>query len=301
MARSGFSRALKPVLVIEGGKVDDPDDPGGRTNQGVTQAVYNAWLRGAGRKPKDVYLMTPMERDAIYKKRYWDVIGGDKLPEGVDYCVFDGAVNSGASQSVKWLQRALGTHYRSTVDGQMGVMTLEAVVNYPNHDQLIDFTCDRRKAFLRALRTYKKYGKGWERRVNDVEKRGQAWASGNVGPPINHIPLASVKARIEDAKSLPVKAIADAGVGAGGTVTTASGTGYGFTEMFDTTKSTLSELWYIETIQYVLLGITVLGLVIGLGSGAYRWYAHRKEAKLRDALDLDAAPVRADVVETADA
>lgn len=120
----GFDRALPHVLVHEGGKVDHPKDPGGRTNKGVTQRVYNAWRSKSNLPPRDVYLIADMEVAAIYRFQYWDAIMGDRLPEGVGYVVFDGAVNSGPKQSIKWLQRALSSLYTGKVDGVMGALTL---------------------------------------------------------------------------------------------------------------------------------------------------------------------------------
>lgn len=298
MTTSGFNRSLKRVLVHEGGKVDDPRDPGGRTNQGVTQKVFDAYLRSAGKKPRDVYSMTNAERDAIYRRRYWDVVGGDKLPAGVDYVVFDGAVNSGPVQSLKWLQRALGTRYTGKLDGQGGMMTFDAIEDFPDHKKLVDLICDRRMAFLLALTTFKVFGKGWKSRVDSVRATGQAWASGNKEPPGDHIPKAQAKANVEDAQPMPVMAVADMGSSAGATT---AGAGYGASELIDQTKNSLSDFWYIEVIQKILLGLTVAGVTLMVGGIGYRWLAARRKAKLKDALDLEVAPMRGDPPVTVDA
>jgi lysozyme family protein len=124
MTATGFVRAMPRILAHEGGKVDDPQDPGGRTNQGVTQAVYTAYRARLGTTAKDVWEMRPEERDAIYRKQYWDAVNADDLPAGLDYVVFDGAVNSGVSRSAKWLQQALGV----APDGHIGVVTIAATL-----------------------------------------------------------------------------------------------------------------------------------------------------------------------------
>ena len=93
MAKGEFLKALPRELVYEGGKVDDPRDPGGRTNQGVTQATYDAYRRTLGLASQDVYAMGDSERDAIYKGMYWDRDDGDALPVGLDFVVFDAGVN----------------------------------------------------------------------------------------------------------------------------------------------------------------------------------------------------------------
>ena len=120
-----FRDALARVLVHEGGKVDHPADPGGRTNKGVTQRVYNAWRTKSYLPLRDVYLISDLEVEAIYRFQYWDAIKGDQLPPGIGYVVLDGAVNSGPKQSAKWLQRALGFE-PSQVDGMIGSVTLNA-------------------------------------------------------------------------------------------------------------------------------------------------------------------------------
>ena len=113
----GFDRALPHILIHEGGRVNHPKDPGGRTNQGITQRVYNAWSAKSSLPARDVYLIDDAEVAAIYRFQYWEVVHGDVLPEGVGYVLFDGAVNSGPKQAIKWLQRALGSLYAGTVDG----------------------------------------------------------------------------------------------------------------------------------------------------------------------------------------
>lgn len=159
------------ILAHEGGKVDDPQDPGGRTNQGVIQRVYDAYRIRLGLRQRDVYDMDPAERDAIYKDQYWRAIRGDELPAGLDYVVFDGAVNSGPARSIKWLQRALNVE----ADGHIGSITL-AAVREQDAAELIDEICDIRMAFLKSLRTWGRFGKGWTSRVDGVRKVGKAWA-----------------------------------------------------------------------------------------------------------------------------
>lgn len=101
MTETCFTRSMPRILAHEGGKVDDPADPGGRTNQGVIQRVYDAYRIRIGLTPRDVYVMEASERDAIYEDQYWRAIRGDDLPAGLDYVVFDGAVNSGPARSIK--------------------------------------------------------------------------------------------------------------------------------------------------------------------------------------------------------
>lgn len=187
MTDTGFARSLPHVLVYEGGEVDDPQDPGGRTNEGITQRTYNAYRSLSGLSKQDVYLMVPAERDEIYRKQYWDAVRGDDLPSGVDFAVFDGGVNSGPGESIQWLQRALGSLYAGRIDGVFGMGTLAAVNAINDNDGLIDRMEAERLAFLKALPTWGRFGGGWKSRIDQVVHTSQAWATGSVGPaPVFH-------------------------------------------------------------------------------------------------------------------
>lgn len=276
----GFLRALPHILIHEGGKVDHPKDPGGRTNMGVTQRVYNAWRSKSNLPARDVYLIDRMEVEAIYRFQYWDAVMGDALPEGVGYVVFDGAVNSGPKQSIKWLQRALGSLYTGSVDGVMGTLTLQAVGAVRDMDALIGRIIDRREAFLKSLKTWSTFGRGWSRRIAQVEETGQAWATGSVGPQPTFVG-GNEKAPIEDAKKAPGKGAADAATGSG------AGAG-GIAIAIQQAQEQLTPYsaaggW----IQNLVVFLIIIGALLSVGGLAYRWYANRQKAKLDDALDPD--------------
>lgn len=263
------------VLVHEGGKVDDPQDPGGRTNQGVIQRVYDAYRKRKGLEPRDVYDMDAAERDEIYRLQYWNACHCDELPPGVDYAVFDGAVHSGPSQSIKWLQRALGT---VTVDGQMGQATLNAVQEYGNPARLVDAMCDRRLAFLKALRTWPRFGGGWSKRVAGVRKVAKAWA---IRTSVSVEPAEPTpKAPISHAKAMPTRAGADVATTSG----VASG---GIGGALETARSQLEPLAdVIPAVGKIVAFLVIAGVVLMIGGMAYRWYANRQAVALADALDL---------------
>lgn len=279
MTAANYAAALKRVLVFEGGKVDHPKDPGGRTNQGVIQRVYDGWRERKGKPKRDVYLMEPHERDAIYREGYWNQIRGDDLPAGIDVVVFDGAVNSGPQQSIKWLQRALKV---TRIDGVVGPATLAAIDNHPDHDLLIAAICERRMAFLQALKTWPTFKRGWTSRVTQLRQIGQAWATGSVGPQPVFLTGMSAKAQIENAKPLPAKAGADAATGAG----VASG---GLAGALDQARDTLTPLaGGADWIANIVAALAITGVVMTAGGIAYRWYASRRAVDLADALDLPA-------------
>lgn len=282
MAKATFNEALARVLRHEGGKVDDPRDPGGRTNQGVIQRVYDGYRKRKGQKPRDVWLMDARERNEIYRVQYWNAVRGDELPAGVDYVVFDGAVNSGPMQSVKWLQRALRMN---AVDGHIGEATLQAVANHPDHDRLIADICDRRMAFLKALKHWPTYGRGWSRRVDDMRHGGQCWALGSIDPnPVQALADgAGIKASLSDAKSPPATAPADttAGAAAAGTATAAG--------ILESTKEALAPLTgSSKWIDMAFAALVVTGAAVAVGGLLWALYARSKRRDLADALDLAA-------------
>ena len=164
--QANFEKALKAVLHHEGGFVHHKDDPGGMTNLGCTKAV---WEEHCGHEvdEKAMRALTPADVAPLYKRKYWDKIKGDDLPSGVDYIVFDAAINSGPGRAAKWLQATIGVE----VDGGIGPKTLAAVAAFDSK-QLIDDYAKRRLSFLMDLPTWPTFGKGWGRRVEDVRKVG---------------------------------------------------------------------------------------------------------------------------------
>lgn len=149
MTQGNFSQCLRFTLSFEGGKSNDLRDPGGRTNQGITQAVYDDWRRKSGRSRKDVFDMPPEDRDAIYKEGYWDKVLGDYLRPGEDLCVWDFAVNSGPARARDiWLR----------CGGPKAPL-----------DDIVHGLSAYRLSFLHALRTWSYFGAGWGRRVAACE------------------------------------------------------------------------------------------------------------------------------------
>lgn len=271
-----FDYAMPKLLVFEGGWSNHPDDPGGATMKGVIQRVYDAYRQLKKLPKQSVKLITDSELFEIYRKQYWDAVKGDQLPQGVDYVVFDGAVNSGPVQSIKWLQRALGV----TADGMIGQATLGALKAVNDCDALVAKIIERRNAFLRALKTFKTFGKGWMNRTAQVLKIGQAWAFGSVGPEPTYFSNMEKKAVIADAKSRPVKAPADAATGGGAVGLTLTGA---LDQARDTLTPLAGDSALISNIIAAIAITSVLAAAVGI---AYRFYAKKKDAELVDALDL---------------
>lgn len=278
MASSREKEALARVLAHEGGYVNHPADPGGPTNKGVTQRVYDAYRRGKGLGARSVQQISTQEIADIYDRQYWDAVKGDDLPAGVDYVLFDGAVNSGPKQSIIWLQRALGPLYKGRVDGTMGFTTIAAVNAVNDQDALIDRICDQRLAFMRRLRTWPTFGRGWSARVAEVRSIGQAWATGAAPQVANFYDGASAKAFAEDAEAAPMTAPADAAAGAGFGGLGISGTLQGLQEQ-------LSPFSYTsEWIGKIIVILAIVSALLAAGGLAYSWYARRKAKRLAEAM-----------------
>jgi lysozyme family protein len=161
--KNNFPKSLAAVLVHEGGYVNNPKDPGGMTNLGCTKAVWEEHC-GYPVTEKTMRALTPADVAPLYKRKYWDKVCGDDLPTGVDYVVFDSAINSGPGRAAKWLQACVGVE----VDGNIGPKTLAAVRAF-NQKQLIQDYSKRRLSFLMDLPTWGTFGKGWTKRVYEVE------------------------------------------------------------------------------------------------------------------------------------
>lgn len=264
-----FKAALDKVLEHEGGYVNHPKDPGGATNKGVTQRVYDGYRTRNGLSTRSVREIAPVEISAIYRASYWDLARCDRLPVGVSYVVFDGAVNSGVRQSAIWLQRALGVK----ADGLIGPATISAANEHPDHARLIDVICEQRLKFLKALKTWTVFGRGWATRVEQVRKTGKAWARGNQAPVMLVAEPTEAKALVEDVKKAPSAALGDAGTGAGTM-------GVVLSQMIDQ----LTPLSNNDFVAKVVTVMTIISLLLAFGGIAYGIYARHRKAEVKDAV-----------------
>ena len=165
--KENFERSLELVLAHEGGYVHHALDPGGRTNLGVTQRV---WEQYVGHKVDEAEMrsLTKAMVSPLYRKEYWDAVHGDKLPCGADYLAFDFTVNAGAFRCVKTIQRALNI----TADGVIGPVTLKAIQDTNAEDFINSFSAAK-KSFYCSLTTFPTFGKGWFNRVAESKKTAE--------------------------------------------------------------------------------------------------------------------------------
>lgn len=153
---------IKHVLKFEGLYSDHSADPGGATMRGITQKVLAEW-RGHPVTKDDVKALTEKEAVDIYTANYWKPIHGDELSFALACVTMDSAVNSGVSRASKWLQETLGV----AIDGNIGPKTIKAAGNTDAVAAAKKYMSIR-LAFLKSLPTWKTFGKGWERRVNET-------------------------------------------------------------------------------------------------------------------------------------
>lgn len=178
MARTIYDEALRRLLAHEGGYSDHPSDPGGPTKFGITIADYRKYVK-ANASADDVKAMSVAQAKAIYRARYWDAQRCDDLPAGVDYAMFDYGVNSGIGRSGKVLRRLLklpdATH-KVTDEVLAAASRADAAV-------LAAAICDERLRFLKSLKSWAVFGKGWSRRVAEVRAAALTIAKQTTAPP----------------------------------------------------------------------------------------------------------------------
>lgn len=254
---SDFDRSLARVLVYEGGRVDDKRDPGGRTNKGVTQSTYDSYLRTHNRPLTDVWGIPDADVAGVYKI-YWDQVRGDELPAGLNFAVFDAAVNSGAGRAGEWLQAALGSAYVGILDGLIGEKTIQAVIAFGDADTLIEEFCSRRLGTLKRLRTWPVYGRGWSARIANGQKIALSWRDDAAVPVVVVSAIGGhSKAPVNDGtiKAPPVQQItAHLATAGGSTATAAASVAQQFTPIQDT----------FAWLKYVCAGLTMLAVVLGV-------------------------------------
>ncbi len=179
------AESQRRVFVHEGGYTNHPSDPGGPTNWGVTifdaqkYAAEFGWLP-AGRKvtAADVKAMPKWFAEKVYDAKYWDALRGDELSSGLDYSMYDYGINSGIGRAGKVLRRVVGlpdNDWRVTDEVLRAVAERDA-------KQLIAALNDERLRFLKSLKTWPVFGKGWERRVVEVRAASLRMATQEISP-----------------------------------------------------------------------------------------------------------------------
>ena len=156
--KMNFDQAFAVLIGHEGGYSDHADDPGGKTKYGITEAV----ARETGYKGDMRELPVELAK-RIYQEKYWRPVKADDLPEPVRYVMFDGAVNSGPTQAIKWLQRSVNVND----DGVIGPKTL-AAANAVDAQRLKTVVLAQRLRFMTDLANWPSFSRGWARRISSL-------------------------------------------------------------------------------------------------------------------------------------
>ena len=157
-----FQSCLDLVLKSEGGWVNNPKDPGGETNLGVTKRVWEEYV---GHPVESLKKLTKADVAPLYELKYWRPCYGEVLPRGLDFVVFSMGINAGPGRSVKLLQSAIGC----VPDGVIGPRTRE-LISKSNCANLIAKFSETRREYYRTLKTFPIFGKGWLNRVDQEER-----------------------------------------------------------------------------------------------------------------------------------
>lgn len=262
-----FSRSLNAVLVHEGGYVNHPNDPGGPTNLGVTLANFKRFVKPDG-TIEDLKKLTREQAGVVFRRQYWDEVMGSALPDGVDFAVFDFAVNSGPGRAAKYLQAIA----QEKQDGKIGPDTLKAVTAL-DADTVINALCDRRQKFLEGLAIFATFGKGWTRRVK--ETRALALEMAGQAPEAAKVIVKEVE--VEKPVAVDVKA---PGMG-GADAATGAGVGAGGLSVVvgqlqeQLTPFSMAGGW----ISKLVVALIIISAVLTVGGLVWRFWAMRKKAQ----------------------
>lgn len=160
-----WNRVIHKLLEDEGLASNHKEDNGGATWRGVTLKAWREYKQDDSISFSELQATPMSEIKRFYNKMYWKPIQGDVLPVGLDYVVFDMSVNSGPTKAIKTLQKALGVE----ADGKIGPKTLAAIRGCDVKATIRKFQSDR-LSFMQRLSDWTYFGRGWKRRVSEVEQ-----------------------------------------------------------------------------------------------------------------------------------
>lgn len=144
---NSFTKMIERILGHEGGYVNDPADPGGETNWGISKRSFPTI---------NIKALTRAEAISIYERYFWIPLKAERFDDGVAYQLLDSAVNSGITQTIRFLQRAVGV----ADDGVIGPVTIAAVDKFSEGAAIMLFIAER-ISFMAKLKNWPNHGKGW--------------------------------------------------------------------------------------------------------------------------------------------
>ena len=167
---SNFQKSLNYILQSEGLFVDNPADSGGATMKGITLSNYRIFKKNSHLTVNDLKNISDADVHDIYLSNYWNPARCSDLPSGIDYCVFDFAINAGVGRSIKTIQKCVG----ADVDGVLGAITI-SLIKQANPTILINQFSNEKEAFYQNIVANKPsqsvFLKGWLNRIDQVKQR----------------------------------------------------------------------------------------------------------------------------------
>lgn len=146
-----FNECFDRLLGNEGGYVNDPKDPGGETNWGISKRAY---------PNENIAALTRDRAKEIYISDFWLRIHANELPGSVAFQTFDFAVNSGIETAIRYLQKALGV----ADDGHWGPVTRQAAAFQSETDIIMALNAERLD-YMTKLKNWPDASRGWARRI----------------------------------------------------------------------------------------------------------------------------------------
>jgi uncharacterized protein (TIGR02594 family) len=173
---SNFERVHPIIAQWEGGYSNHPQDSGGPTNWGITQARLSKH-RGRQVSAEEVRALTYAEALTIFRKYYWDPLRCDEMPVPLALMTYNTGVNSGPARGGRFLQQALNAQgFDLDEDGEVGPLTIAAARTCTDVARAVQDYSAIYEAFYRSLAKFSVFGRGWINRLNDVTAQALAWS-----------------------------------------------------------------------------------------------------------------------------
>lgn len=153
-----FEECVNRLLGHEGNYVNNPNDPGGETNWGISKRSY---------PELDIRNLTREDAIVIYRRDFWNKLKADELPGSVAYQLFDFAVNSSIDVAIRYFQRAISV----ADDGHWGPHSQSVADNTSESDMIMGLNAERLD-FMTRLKNWPNASRGWSRRIAGNLKYG---------------------------------------------------------------------------------------------------------------------------------
>jgi lysozyme family protein len=267
--RGNLENCVKLTFGDEGGYVNNPSDPGGPTKYGITLKTLAAY-RQSKVTAADVKGLSLAEAAAILDSQYWRKVWGDELSRGVDYAMFDFAVNSGPAQAIKTAQRLLGVDH----DGTMGAITLQAIQKTAAKE-FVEKYMTARLEYMRGLgKLWTHFGNGWSERVAHVRVvASNMIETGRTKALVAEV-AEKIKPKPEEMAKAPPSATSTISTSQGkaGATTIIGAAGAAVT----TAVTTLTPYVETEYVKRIVTGLAVVGVALALIGGIVTWVTQRR-------------------------